>query len=315
MAALVIGILAVALPAMSAAAEPGACAPWPGEPDPLPTVRDSDVFLARWAGWRVAELEALARSVEPRSRALAEPLWRHASCLEPGNVELTARLENARGVLVHVPEGRLANAATPTPEIVPETPDLSAQSSGASEALAVDPLPAGFEESELRVARIEPPVVLPPLREPEAPTEAVDLPEVREPEAPLPESEELEAQVPEAQEAGELPAAGSAERASQPSLDTLVERAESALKKARFDEVLGWVERGRAEGGAEGVLRARLEVAGGVAELALGRESDARHSFAAALAAAPELDLDPLQHSPKIVAFFRTVRLDLESAP
>ncbi len=90
--------------------------------------------------------------------------------------------------------------------------------------------------------------------------------------------------------------------------------AENALREARFELALEWVERGRRLLEAEGPTRegprrrAQLEVLAATAEIALGREDAARESLKRALRAEPELSLDPARHSPKLVRLFDLVR-------
>ena len=47
-----------------------ACAPWLGEPAPLPRVSDSDPVLARWSELRTAELTHHAALMESSDRAI-----------------------------------------------------------------------------------------------------------------------------------------------------------------------------------------------------------------------------------------------------
>jgi hypothetical protein len=90
--------------------------------------------------------------------------------------------------------------------------------------------------------------------------------------------------------------------------------AEKALREARFELALEWVERGRSQLEAqrptrEGAgRRAQLEVLAATAEIALGQEAAARGSLERALRAEPELRLDPTRHSPKLVRLFDQVR-------
>jgi hypothetical protein len=90
--------------------------------------------------------------------------------------------------------------------------------------------------------------------------------------------------------------------------------AERALREARFELALEWVERGRGSLEAQGptpegpARRAQLEVLAATAEIALGQEDAARESLGRALRAEPELSLDPARHSPKLVRLFEQVR-------
>lgn len=81
------------------------CAPWPGEPDPLPTSDAADPLLARWATLRAAELEFRARSLEASAPLEAHRLWRRLSCFQiqagEATPEIRAALERTRPVRVH----------------------------------------------------------------------------------------------------------------------------------------------------------------------------------------------------------------------
>jgi hypothetical protein len=95
--------LAGAVLAGSASAQ-APCAPWPGEPRPLPGLRDADAFRARWAALRVRELSAAARELEAEDPARAQAFWQHASCIAPGDPELARRAAQPRpAVVVHRP--------------------------------------------------------------------------------------------------------------------------------------------------------------------------------------------------------------------
>jgi hypothetical protein len=87
--------------------------------------------------------------------------------------------------------------------------------------------------------------------------------------------------------------------------------AQQALRQARFEEALALVERARRQLPAEAGLRetrVSLEIVAATASLALGREGDARASFGRALEEAPNLELDPAVHSPKVYRLFQSVR-------
>lgn len=65
------------------AAEADACAAWPGEISPLPSVDAADGFAARWAELRVAELTALASRIAATDPSASYRMWQHARCLAP----------------------------------------------------------------------------------------------------------------------------------------------------------------------------------------------------------------------------------------
>jgi hypothetical protein len=71
----------------TARAESYLCAAWAGEIEPLPSVSDPDPLRAAWAGIRADQLAEVARKLEGQSRALANRVWRHASCLDPGRLD------------------------------------------------------------------------------------------------------------------------------------------------------------------------------------------------------------------------------------
>jgi hypothetical protein len=100
----------------SAAAQPP-CAPWPGEPNPLPSVRDADPLRARWAALRIRELDAAARALEARDPARARALWQHASCLAPADGDLARR---ARAV---IPAVSLHRPSIERGDVMPEASD------------------------------------------------------------------------------------------------------------------------------------------------------------------------------------------------
>jgi hypothetical protein len=78
--------------AASVGAETVLCAPWSGEIEPLPSVSDPDPLRATWAKLRADQLVWAARKLEPRSRALARRVWRHASCLDPIRLDVARAL-------------------------------------------------------------------------------------------------------------------------------------------------------------------------------------------------------------------------------
>jgi hypothetical protein len=85
------------------------------------------------------------------------------------------------------------------------------------------------------------------------------------------------------------------------------------LKNARFEEALASAAEGRAAVGrlgaaADASQTAELETLAATAAIALGREAEARRSFARALDAEPGLTLDPARTSPKVRRAFDAVR-------
>jgi hypothetical protein len=63
-----------------------------------------------------------------------------------------------------------------------------------------------------------------------------------------------------------------------------------------------------------GPRQARLEVMAATAEIALGRRMPARRSMLRALRAAPDLDLDEREASPKLLELLREARRRMNSA-
>jgi hypothetical protein len=87
------------------AAADEACAPWPGEPRPLPGLADPDPLRAQWAALRVRELSAAARALEADDPVRARALWRHARCIAPEDPEAIQKSEQPlNSVIVHRPE-------------------------------------------------------------------------------------------------------------------------------------------------------------------------------------------------------------------
>ncbi len=95
----------------SSAEEP--CAPWPGEPAPLPRISDSDPVLARWAELRAAELTRHAELAETTDRPESHRLWRRVLCLDPRSKPARSGLARSHPVRVHRPAILSAPPATP----------------------------------------------------------------------------------------------------------------------------------------------------------------------------------------------------------
>jgi hypothetical protein len=98
---------------VAARAEVGLCVPWASEIDPLPRVSDPDPLRTAWAELRADRLAEAAWKLEPRSRALAHRVWRHASCLDPERLDFvhaitrTAPVRWARPPILGVDELQL----------------------------------------------------------------------------------------------------------------------------------------------------------------------------------------------------------------
>jgi len=94
------------------------CAPWPGEPDPLPTLDDPDPLRARWAALRAFELSERAKSREEAATIEAYLLWRRVLCLRPGSLEARLGTARSRPIRVYRPAVVLHDTG-PEPELVP----------------------------------------------------------------------------------------------------------------------------------------------------------------------------------------------------
>ena len=95
--------LATALVLAAGAAAANPCAPWPGEPVPLPNVSDPDDLRQRWAQLRARELAEAAAALEERAPLRAHELWRRTLCLDPGSSAALAGLRRTPLVAMHAP--------------------------------------------------------------------------------------------------------------------------------------------------------------------------------------------------------------------
>ena len=100
--------------------------------------------------------------------------------------------------------------------------------------------------------------------------------------------------------------------AQRANVEVLVTRAESVLQAARFREALDAAGLARETLAAlpdapswTRLQRTRIAVVAGTAEVALGRHDAARARFAQARSLDPQLELDPLRTSPKVMRVFR----------
>lgn len=97
-------------------------------------------------------------------------------------------------------------------------------------------------------------------------------------------------------------------------VDRALGEAENELNQARFARAIELTEQtrreleGRSDSPDLRDRRARLEVIAATALIALGRSEDAGESFARALRADPELELDPSSTPPKIRRLFQQIR-------
>ncbi len=96
-----------------------------------------------------------------------------------------------------------------------------------------------------------------------------------------------------------------------PDVSATLAAAEQALQGARYEEAAEAAREALAKLGdrpAAAKERSRAAVLAATAELALGRAEEARAHFAMALAADPDLALDPMTTSPKVRAVFESVK-------
>jgi hypothetical protein len=94
----------VPLAAGAASGEADHCAPWPGEPTPLPRVDAAEPGRARWADLRVTELVQRAQLAEPTASVESYRLWRRVLCFDPENALAWRGLARTRPVRVYRPE-------------------------------------------------------------------------------------------------------------------------------------------------------------------------------------------------------------------
>jgi hypothetical protein len=269
-----VAALGVALAAGVAAAPPADaadCASWPGEPRPLPTAASDDAIDALWARSRARELAAAAEWLEGQgAEAAAHLVWEHAACLEPERPDFGAARARTAALRLHRPT-------------VLRVPERLLPASEPSEVHALRAL----AEPVLVASRAP----LETAAESAAPVGIVRLPPAAADVATAPP------------EPGPLVA-----------VDRELDGVQELVRTARFEEALARLEGVRkdlgafdAESGAP-ARSARLELLTGTAQLALGREDDARASFVRALAADATLRLDPATTSPKVVTLFEEVR-------
>ena len=79
------------------------CAPWEGEPTPLPTPGDPDLIRARWSTLRIDELSQRAGIAELTNRVESHRLWRRALCFDPAHEASRAGMARTHPVRVHRP--------------------------------------------------------------------------------------------------------------------------------------------------------------------------------------------------------------------
>jgi tetratricopeptide (TPR) repeat protein len=233
-------------------------------------VDDADEMLARWARMRADELAQLAGPIESVATTDAQRLWRHVACLDPGS-------ERAR-------DGIARTAVVRVRRPIPETSgraDRFASQRDVETALAVLDGPVRVV-SRSAVGPVAPAAMAPAPESERPPPPPVSAP----PPAPSPA----------------LAAA-----------DAVLDEADELLRAARFEEALARLDEARrrlprppAAGAAD--RRARLEGLAATANVALGRDDEARERFGSALRADPSYRLDPGATSPKVLRAFDAAR-------
>jgi len=156
--------LVLLLPPAARAAE--ACAPWPGEPAPLPGAKSPDPLLAGWARARARELGALAKSLESVRPLDARRLWGHVLCLAPGDSAAQEGL--VRTTPVRVVRPAVVSGLRPAADVAPAAAPLAEQVEAPIVVSTPVPRPAGgapdlaaldadlrYAERLLRAARFE----------------------------------------------------------------------------------------------------------------------------------------------------------------
>ncbi len=131
-------VLALGLAAVSPSQAAPPCAPWPGEPTPLPNASQDSPAGMRWANLRVAELALLAWDLEQGAPADAHAIWLHVACLDPMSQVAEAGIARTRPVRVHRPAVVIRAGAAPRVG----DGDLLKAFSMLDEAIVVQPAPA-----------------------------------------------------------------------------------------------------------------------------------------------------------------------------
>ncbi len=102
-------------------------------------------------------------------------------------------------------------------------------------------------------------------------------------------------------------------------VESLLAETEDRLRRARFEAALESAGDARSrlalvsDPNARRAREARLEVLAATAQLALGEDVAARESLSRAIAADPELELDPMKTSPKVIRALAAVRAQQEA--
>jgi len=108
-----LGLVAALLALAGLPADARDCAPWPGEPQPLPRVGEGDRLLARWAELRAQELARHAEALEESGPVAAHRAWLHVLCLDPGDESARSGALRSQPLRIHRPEIRVGSEAGP----------------------------------------------------------------------------------------------------------------------------------------------------------------------------------------------------------
>jgi hypothetical protein len=162
-------LLAGGLPAAAPAED--ACAPWPGELQPLPRVDDADPLHARWARMRADRLAQQALELEGKNGVEANRLWQRVLCFDPRSASARAGVERTRPrVVLRLPQpARRPATATaaarpavppprrPAPPGPPPGPVAASKPVAAKDAGELARLDASLArvEEQLRTARFD----------------------------------------------------------------------------------------------------------------------------------------------------------------
>jgi len=248
------------------------CEPWPGEPNPLPVTSSTDDFTARFAQLRAEELARLAMRLEPVAPGDAYRVWLHVACVAPERPDAQQGVLRTAPVRIHAPEVEHG----PGPVAVAE-PDIASAFARLDDPLSI--------VSATRPGTAQKPVGAPPPRAAQTSRGAPVAP----PQASAPASPPLV-------------------------VDRLLDEADGLIRRAHFEEALQKAEEARGAVPSTGdpaalrQRRVRADVIAGTAQVALGREADARTSFERAIQTDPSLRLDRATTSPKVVRAFDAAR-------
>jgi len=214
---------------------------------------------------------ALAHELEAVAPGDAHRLWLHVACLDPERDDAKAGVERTVPMRVHAPE------------VVREPAQATAEAPDVASAFGQldDPIPVVLASTAPKTA-------------PKPVTTSAAKAALAQPAAKAP----LHA----APNALLLPA------------DGLLDEAEGLVREAHFEEALDKATKAREtlpRTGDQAALRkrrTRADVIAGTAQVALGKDADARASFERALQTDPRLRLDPATTSPKVVRAFDAAR-------